>query len=140
MLETGTVRGGAAADLSADDNHYYEVNSTTSGTRTTSWWGSFTAVPNSLSNLKATYKGKNSRTCTQRLYIKRWTDNAWVQLDSRSVGTTEVQIDALPGGNAADYVSGTAGDGELQLRVRCTRSSGSFYASGNLMQITFDRL
>ncbi len=138
VLETGTVRGGAAADLGADDNLYYEVNSTTSGTRTTSWWGRFTAVPNSLSNLKVTYKGKNSQTCTQRLYIKRWTNNAWVQLDSRSVGTTEVRIDALPGGNAADYVSGTAGDGELQLRVRCTRSKLGFLASGDLMQITYD--
>ena len=50
-----------------------------------------------------------------------------------------MRIDALPGGNAADYVSGTAGDGELQLRVRCTRSKLGFLASGDLMQIAYDR-
>ena len=37
--------GSADAALAADDNAYYQVNSTTAGTRTTSWYGSFTGVP-----------------------------------------------------------------------------------------------
>ena len=34
-IDAGTLRAGAASALSADDNVYYQVNSTTSGTRTT---------------------------------------------------------------------------------------------------------
>ncbi len=137
VVQTGSYRAGSAGSLGADDNLYYDVNSTTSGTRTSSWYGRFTAVPNALSSLRATYKGRNSRSCTQRLYIKRWTDGAWVQLNSRTVGNTEVLVEALPGGSAADYVSGTSGDGEVQLSVQCTASK-SFYARGDLMRIDYN--
>jgi 6-phosphogluconolactonase (cycloisomerase 2 family) len=138
VIQAGTLRGGTAADLAADDNVYYQVNSTNSDNRTATWYGRFTNIPNALSNLKVKYSGANSLTCNQRLQLKRWTDNAWVQLDNRSVGGTELQIEVSPAGKAADYVSGTSGDGDLQLRVRCTRSSPSFYASADLMQIRFD--
>jgi hypothetical protein len=94
-------------------------------------------VPNTLSGLEVTYKGKNTLSCTQRLDIKRWTDGAWVNLSSRTVGNTEVRVEALPGGSAASYVSGTAGDGEVQLRVRCT-AKRNFYARGDLMRIDYD--
>ena len=61
--------------------------------------------------------------------------------------TPEDQVAALetfirhlvPGGTLADYVSGTSGDGELRVRVRCTRSTGSFFSSGDLMTIVYDR-
>jgi subtilisin family serine protease len=139
-IQTGTLRSGSAASLATDNNAYYRVNSTTSGTRTTAWYGRFTAVTNSLSNLRVTYKGKNSRSCTQTVSIFRWSDDTWVQLDSRSVGTSEVSIANLaPPGTLATYVSGTNGGGELRVRVRCTRSSGSFYASGDWMRITYQR-
>jgi hypothetical protein len=90
--------------------------------------------------LKISYKGKNSQSCTQRVSIWRWTTSSWVQLDSRSVGTTEVLIaDLVPTGTLADYVSGSSGDGELRVRVRCTRSTGSFFSSGDLMKIVYNR-
>jgi ribosomal protein L33 len=86
------------------------------------------------------YTGKNSRTCTQRIEIWRWTTSAWVQLQSQSVGTSEVAVSSLaPTGALADYVSGTTGDGELRIRIRCTTSTGSFYSSGDLMRIAYDR-
>lgn len=136
---TGTLRGGTAANLNADDNVYYEVDSTTSGTRTTEWYGSFTGVSNTLTTLKITYKGKNSNTATQTIAVWRWTDSTWVQLDSRDVGTSEVLIaDLMPGGTLADYVSGTSGDGEVRVRIRATRSFGSFFTSGDLLKIVYD--
>jgi serine protease AprX len=140
-IESGSLRGGTAARLNADDNSYYEVNSTTSGTsRVSSWYGSFPGVSNGLTSLKITYKGKNSATCTQTVSAWRWTTSSWVQLDSRSVGTGEVAIaDLTPSGTLADYVSGTTGDGEVRVRVRCTRSFFSFYASGDLLQIVYQR-
>jgi hypothetical protein len=140
VIQTGTLRGGSAANLNADDDSFYEVNSTTSGTRTTSWYAAFTGVSNSLSNLRITYKGKNSLSCTQTVSVWRWTTSSWVQLDSRSVGTTEVLIaDLAPTGTLADYVSGTSGDGELRVRIRCTTSVGNFFSSGDLARIVYDR-
>jgi serine protease len=136
----GSLRSGNATSLAADDNAYFEVNSTTSGTRTTDWYGTFTGVTNSLSDLRVSYKGKNSRSCTQVVWIWRWTTSSWVQLSSRSVGTTEVALTNLaPSGSAANYVSGTSGDGEVRVRVRCRRGSPSFFASGDLMTIGYER-
>jgi hypothetical protein len=137
---TGSAAGGGASSLAADDNAYYSVNSTTSGTRTTAWYGSFTGVSNALTDLRVSYKGNHSRSATQAISIWRWTDSTWVQLDSRSVSTTEVLVaDRLPPGALADYVSGTSGEGEVRVRVRATRGDASFTARGDLLKIAFVR-
>ena len=138
-IQTGSLRAGDAARLRSDDSVYYQVNSTTSGTRTSAWYGSFGGVSNGLVKLSITYNGRNSVSCTQTVAVWRWTDSTWVQLDSRSVGTTDVTVTKSPTGTLADYMSGTSGDGELRVRVRCTNSSSSFYASGDLLRIVYDR-
>jgi Domain of unknown function (DUF4082)/Bacterial Ig-like domain/Bacterial Ig domain/Purple acid Phosphatase, N-terminal domain len=139
VLQAGTLAGGDAASLVADDNVYFQVNSTTSGTRTTDWYGSFPGVTNTLSNLRVSYTGRNTVSCNQTVYVWRWTTNSWVSLGASTVGTTEVaRTNLAPSGAAANYVSGTTGDGELRVRVRCTRSS-NFVANGDLMQISFQR-
>jgi hypothetical protein len=136
VIETGTAREGSAASLTADDNVFFRVNSTTSGTRTTSWYGSFTGAPAGLSDLKVTYVGRNSATCTQTVAAWRWTDSTWQQLSSRSVGTSDVTLaDLVPPGPAGSYVSPT---GEIRIRVRCTRTS-NFFSSGDMMRITYVR-
>ncbi len=137
--QSGSVRSGGAAQLGSDDNAYYVVASTTSSTYTSSWYGTFSGVSNSLRSLSVTYKGKQSRTCAQSVSIWRSTTSSWVKLDSRSVGTTEVQVDRIPGGTLADYVTGTSGDGQLYVRVRCTSTSGSFTTSADLMRIAFTK-
>ena len=135
VVQTGTLRSGVAANLSAADALFYEVNSSN---RVTAWYGRFPDVPNGLADLKITYQGRNSRACTQSLAVRRWTDGAWVQFASGSVGTTEVLLaDRVPPGAPADYVSGTSGGGELWVRVRCSVTSGSFFASGNLMKVAY---
>jgi Domain of unknown function (DUF4082)/Bacterial Ig-like domain/Bacterial Ig domain/Purple acid Phosphatase, N-terminal domain len=134
VIETGTLRGGNAAALTADDNVYYQVNSTTTGTRTTSWYGSFTGVPAALSGLSVTYRGRNSASCTQTIAAWRWTDSTWQQLHSGALGNTETtRADLVPPGAAGNYVSPT---GELRVRVRCTRTA-NFFASGELLRITY---
>jgi subtilisin len=139
VIESGSLRSGSYSRLAADDGLYFEVNSTASSTYTSSWYGRFTAVPNGLVSLKATYSGKNSRTCSQTIAVWRWTTNSWVQLDARSVGTTKVLVDKAASGTLADYVSGSSGDGEVRIRVRCTLSSYSFYASGDTLRIAYGR-
>ena len=140
VIETGSAGGGSAAALAADDDGYLQVNSTTFGSPTASWYGTIGAVPNGLRDLTVSYKGKNSRSCAQSVAIWRWTTSSWVQLDSRTVGGTEVNLAGLVApGAAGDYVSGTTGDGEVRVRVRCVSSFGGFVASGDLMKITFAR-
>ncbi|HEV2771649.1 MAG TPA: hypothetical protein VGV57_02275, partial [Thermoleophilaceae bacterium] len=87
---------------------------------------------------QARIQGKNSASCTQRIYAYHFSPG-WIELDSRSVGTTETEVANLsPSGTLADYVSGAAGDGSLHVRVRCTRSSPSFYSSADL-KIGYER-
>ncbi len=141
-VTSGTLRGGSAASLTANDDVYYSVNSTTTATRTTAWYGTFTGVSKQLTNLKVTYRGKNSLTCTQTLALWDWTASGgaggWVQFDSRSVGTSEVGVAVIPLGSVSKYVGGATAD-QLRFRVRCTRSSSSFYASGDLLRLDYDK-
>ncbi len=106
---------------------------------TSSWYATFPNVPKALASLGVAYEGKNSRSCTQTIALWRWSDSSWVQLNSQSVGTTEVfAAVAAPSGGLGDYVSGTGTEGSVRVRVRCT-ASASFFSSGDLMLLTFDR-
>ena len=134
-LETGTLAGGTFAGLAADDNVLYRVNSTTGTTRTTSWFGRFTGVPAGITSLSTTYRGSNSRSCTQVIAVLRRTDGTWQQVSSVSQGTTETtRANLVPTGAAANYVSG----GEVQVRVSCSTTAGTFVASGELLQVTYE--
>jgi hypothetical protein len=109
------------------------VNSTTSGTRTTDWYAVLPGVPNSLQSLAVTYKGANSRSCSQTVAVWRWTTSTWVVLATQSVSTTEVLHSALvPTGALADYVSGTSGNGDVRVRIRCT-TTANFTSRGDLL-------
>ncbi|MBA3412232.1 MAG: hypothetical protein H0T09_00930 [Actinobacteria bacterium] len=58
-------------------------------------------------------------------------------LDTTSVGTTEVaKLGLLPNGALADYVSGTTGDGDIRIRIRCTRST-NFTARGEQLHVDY---
>ena len=139
-VETGTLRAGTVSSVSADDNVYYEVNSTTVDPRTSSWYASFTA-PNAIQGLTVTYRGRFSQaSCVQTVDIWRWTDSTWVQLDSRTVGTAEIAIVnlAVPG-VLPDYVNGTSGNGEVRVRVRGTRvGTVDFFSRGDLISIAYN--
>jgi hypothetical protein len=120
---------------------YYQVNSTTTGTRTADWYGSFTA-PNELLTLSVSYRGKCSvASCLQTVDIWRWSDSTWVQLDSRTVGTTEVAIlNLAPTGVLEGYVNGAAGNGDVRIRVRTTRAgTTNFISQGDLLSLTYGR-
>jgi hypothetical protein len=134
-LYTGAVRAGDYTRLRAADGSAFQVNSSSG---TTSWYGRIYSVPNALRNLKVTYTGWNSTTCSQTVSIWNWSTGLWVGLDSRSVGTTAITITAAPGGTLADYVSNSTGNGDVAVRIRCSQSYASFYASGDLLKIVYD--
>ncbi len=131
----GSLAGGSFSDLAADDGLTYRVDSDTLPTRTAAWYGTFKGVSRSLSNLRVTYKGSNTRSCTQQMFLWRWTDSSWVRIDSRTVGTTEVGVSATPAGPLSSFLSSM---GQLRARVRCQTTAGGFTAHANLLRIAYD--
>jgi hypothetical protein len=134
-IATGTLRAGDYTRLRAADANAYQVNSYAGAT---AWYGRVYSVPNALRNLKVTYTGWNSTSCSQTVSIWNWTTGVWVTLDSRTVGTLSTTINVAPGGTLSDYVSNASGTGDVAVRVRCAQSFASFYASGDLMKIVYD--
>jgi hypothetical protein len=133
VIQSGTLGAGSVAGLKADDNTFYQVKSTTSGTRTATWYGSFTGVPQSLTALALSYVGKNSTTCTEALSVWNFSNNTWFQINSTAVGTGEVlRYNIVPSGFSA-YVSGT---GEVRVQVSCSAAT-NFTASGDFMSISY---
>jgi hypothetical protein len=136
VIDGGSLRAGDHSRLAADDNVYYEVGSTTSGTRTASWYGVVGGVARDLRSLRVAYKGRSSAGCAQTASVWSWATSSWTQLDARSIGTTEVMVDKPVGGNLADYV-GT--NGEVRVRVRCTHASADFYTRADLLRVTYTK-
>jgi hypothetical protein len=133
VIEAGLLRSGSATSIRADDNVYYDVSSTTSATRTSSWYARFTGIARDLRSLRVTYRGRSSASCSQTVSVWRWSTGSWVALDSRTLGSTEVLVDRSVSGTLTDYVS-TAG--EVRLRVRCTSGTQAFTAGGDLLRLT----
>ena len=128
----GSLSSGSFSNLAANDASYYTVNSTTIGsTRFTDWYASaiISQAPGSVSTLTTTYDGKYSRSGrTQTLYLFNWSTSTWTQLDSRSVGTSDVTISNTQS-SPANFIS-PAGE----IRVRILGSGGgnkSFTCSGD---------
>jgi serine protease AprX len=139
VIQAGSLRAGDLSRLSADDDAYLEFNSTAYPTYQTSWYGTFSGVSNSLRNLSVKFRGKATRACTQTIWIWRWTDGVWIQLDNRTGGSAEIEVNALPSGTSADYVSGVTADGDVRVRVRCATAYGTFVTSADLLQITYEK-
>jgi beta-lactamase superfamily II metal-dependent hydrolase len=132
----GTLSTGTYSNLATNNASYYVVNSTITGTRKTDWYGNktITQAPSSVSKLTITYDGKNSRTVTQSLHLYNWTTSIWTQIDSRSVGSTDVTITNIQT-SPANYISST---GEIRLRVLSTGTTKNFTCSGDFMQFTVE--
>jgi hypothetical protein len=133
----GDAAGGSVASLTSNDDSFFSISSSTTSTRAASFYGSFPGVPRTVAGLRIGYSGKNSLSCSQTIALKRWSTGAWVIFDTRSVGATETAVEVVPAGSLSDYVSGTGTTGELQVRLRCTTSAGTFVSSADLLNISY---
>jgi uncharacterized protein YkwD len=134
-VNAGSMRSGGVSSLAADDNTFFQVASSGGSVQ---WWGSMPAVPNTLSSLRVVHRGLSSSSCTETLAIWNWRTGFWVSLGSRTVGTTEVETSVAPTGTLADYVSGTTGNGQVAVRVRCSGSYySSFTSSSDLLRVSY---
>ena len=135
----GSLQSGSFSNLSTNNESYYQVNSTTSGTpRVTDWYASvaISEAPAAVSKLTMTYNGDYTRNnTTQTLYLFNWSTGQWTQIDSRIVGETDVTItnqQTAP----ANFISPA---GEIRLRVRGARSSSqSFIGRGDFVRFTLE--
>jgi hypothetical protein len=140
MLYAGSVTAGDATGLRDDDGNVFEVGSTTSGTRQTSWYGRVAGVSNGVSSLTVTYRGSHSAPCEQTIYLWNWEIGYWVRFASGGGGPGETEVTFSPGASVASFVSGTSGDGEVAVRVHCTRTdSVAFKSAGDLLRVVFWR-
>ena len=132
----GTLASGTFANLSTNNASYYVTNSTTSGTRRTDWYGSvaISQAPATVSKLTLTYDGKFSRSVTQTLHLWNWITSAWTQIDSRTVGTSDVTVTNTQN-SPANYVSVT---GQIRLRVLGTGTNKNFTCSGDYMRFSVE--
>jgi hypothetical protein len=138
-IQAGTLRSGTYANLAADDTAVYEVNSTTIAPRSTDWYAGFSGLPSGLQNLRVSYVGRNSQSCTQTVSIWRWSTSSWVQLDARVVGTANVPIaNLVPPGSPSAYRSTGSSAGQLRVRVACSGPGSNFFASGTLVKLVYD--
>ena len=135
----GSLNSGSFSNLATNNGSYYVVNSTSSGQpRITDWYASVTIAeaPASVSKLTITYDGKYSKSnVSQTLYLFNWATASWTQIDSRTVGQSDVTItntQLLP----ASFISGT---GEVRLRVLGSRSNNqSFTCSGDFVRFAVE--
>ena len=136
---SGSLNSGSFSNLLTNNESYFQVNSTTSGTpRVTDWYASVTIneAPTSVSQLITTFNGDYSRNnTTQTLFLFNWLTATWTQIDSRVVGQTDVTITTTTAAPAG-FISPT---GEIRFRVRGTRTSNqSFIGRGDFVQITVE--
>ncbi|MGI9022430.1 MAG: S8 family serine peptidase [Acidimicrobiales bacterium] len=119
--------------LGADDDRFYTLASTTSGTRRTTWVATFANVPADISALTVTYTGKNSVSCNQKLSLRK-ASGIWVQTYSGSVGPAEATVATGPPDAAGEYVAG----GVFKVRVECA-TSVNFTTYAELLTLRYDR-
>ena len=132
----GTLSAGTYGNLATNNSTYYVVNSTKSGTRSTDWFAStkISQVPSSVSKLTINYDGKNSASKSQVLYLYNWTTAIWVQIDARTVSTTDVLITNVQN-SPMNFISTS---GEIRLRVFSSGGTKNYTASGDWMSFSIE--
>lgn len=132
----GSLKSGSVSNLATNNASYYVVNSTTSGTRKSDWYGTVfvSQPPTSITKLTVTYDGKYSRNVTQTLHLYNWTSSSWTQIDSRTVGSSDVTVTNVQTSPASFVSSG----GEIRLRVLGTGSNRNFTCSGDYVQFAVE--
>ncbi|HKD98893.1 MAG TPA: multicopper oxidase domain-containing protein [Micromonosporaceae bacterium] len=145
----GTLKSGTATNLGAQDTLFYQVNSTTSGTRTADWYAGFKGVAIGSTTLTVTYNGRNCGTGTAAcpslgatpvstsIQIWNWTTSTWTNLATANIGTAGATLTGSPA-TVTPYIGTGANSGQVRVRVRSTRPSPNFVTQGNLLRITYD--
>lgn len=134
-VKSGVRFSGGKGRLKVDDDRYLELRSTSSAEHRTRFIARFGDVPRAATAIEVTYSGLNTRDCDQTIDARDFNGRQWVNLDTRTVGTTEQLIVAALPGSPADYVRGTGPSGEVRLRIGCATADGIFYTGADLLRL-----
>ena len=151
VITLGSLNSGSVTNLSYNDTAYYRINSTTTGTRTTDWYGEFSGVPQGAANFVVTYVGRNCGTGTTAcpalsgtnpttLYFWDWTTSTWTLLAGPTgIGTSNVTMTSSLISAPANYIGTGVNNGQVRVRVLTTRAgTTNFVTGGNLMKLIYD--
>jgi FtsP/CotA-like multicopper oxidase with cupredoxin domain len=137
-ISAGTLNSGSVTNLAVqNDSKAFKVNSTTAGTRTSDWYAQFSGVAAGATNLKITYKGNNSISVTQRLYVWNWVTTAWDLIAGpQTVGSADVTVPNLP--VPATGLGTGPNNGLVRIRVSTTGAGTNFITAGDFMALVYD--
>ncbi len=90
----GTLKSGSVRRPRRRRRDYYQVNPKTTGARGPPTGTSrFSGVATGAATLSVTYKGRNSSSANQTIYLWDWTTSSWTQLSGpTTVGTSDVTV------------------------------------------------
>ena len=128
----GTIGSGTYANLAADDASYLRVNAAKSGSKYyTNWYGT-TTIAETPTELTITYNGKYSTSRTQTLYLYNFSSSSWTQINSGSVGTTDV-TKTYTTASPANFISAS---GEIRVRVSANSRNSTYSCYGDYVAYT----
>jgi hypothetical protein len=134
----GTITGGSAASLQADDNNYLTIRSVaTYQTQVADWYGRFVigtgATP---TGLEVTYVGKLSGELLQFMSVYNWQTRTWELKDLRPMAADTEATFVWSTTSPNPYVSTTR---EIRVRLSTYNVSGTFSCYGDLMKVVITR-
>jgi Big-like domain-containing protein len=130
-VSLGAYQSGSMTSLTADDNNYFVVGSTQSGTRRTSTDYEILNVI-SASRLDYSIRLRSSTSSTAvTIYAYNFATSTWTQIKSISVGSSETTQSA----SITSSVSSHINNGRILVRVQSTRSN-NHTISNEFMKVT----
>lgn len=133
-LLKGSITVGNVTRLAANDAVRVSISAGVESKKyVTDWYGSVTLAHPPL-NLSVTYDGNYTVSQTQVLSLWNWSTSTWTQINSATVGTTDVTKTWSTTSPSA-YVSATR---EVRLRVRGSLKSSSYTCRGDFLSFGYD--
>jgi hypothetical protein len=132
-VSAGSQAAGNVASLNSDNNNYLAIRSVWSGLSGVSRTDFEFSTVQTSSRLEFTVIAKSSSTSTAlRLYAFNYSTNAWVQIHSSTISTSETTRAVTISSNAASYRSSA---GRARLRAESVRSLATPTMSYDLIRL-----
>jgi serine protease AprX len=131
----GSPAGDPLANLGASDDLYYRATSARNGKKQwTDYYGEFSVTATGALKLYLSFEGHYSRNVSQTLYVYNFDTASWVQLESKTVGTSDSTSTYATGGSPDPFISS---DGKVRLRVAAT-AQNSFTSYGDRLRVAIE--
>ena len=138
IITSGSISSGTPVNLNKNDGTYFKVQSTTSGSnRKTDWYGWAIISDNKTDVKKLTiaYDGNYTISRTQYIYLWNYNTSQWEQIDSATVGTSDVirTWTTTDSATIQKYISSSTG--EIKIRIYASGGSASFQCWADYLSV-----